>query len=168
MPGRSLVFGGVRLRWRLAGLLAVTLLFALGTWCVGLSAGQQGRSVELPDDLNVEDLLKPDPFTYDPTGKRDPFRSLTESRDWEVTTKVGLERFDLSELRLTGIVVGELGRFAMVEAPDKLTYFVGVGGPIGMNEGKIVQVDKSSVTVEEPYTDDFGNAAIRRVILSLE
>ena len=129
---------------------------------------QQKKIPELPEDLNVEDLLKPDAYTYEPAGKRDPFRSLTESRDWEITKKVGLERFDISELKLTGIVVGVLGRFAMIEAPDLLTYFVSVDGSIGMNNGKVVRVDDSSIVVEEAYTDDFGNSAIRQVILALE
>ena len=167
---RSFVFSPVKLPWRRAALWTVALLFAL--WVGGVAVSEEAekkkKGAELSADLRIENLLNPDPYTYDPSGKRDPFRSLTESRDWELTMKVGLERFDLTELHLKGIVVGEFGNFAMIEAPDNLTYFVSTDDPIGMSDGKIVQVDETSVTVEEPYTDDFGKPAIRRVVLALE
>lgn len=167
---RSFVFSPVRLPWRRAALWTVALLFVL--WVGGVAVSEEAekkkKGAELSADLSIENLLKPDPYIYDPSGKRDPFRSLTESRSWEVTTKAGLERFDLTELRLKGIVIGELGSFAMIEAPDNLTYFVSIDDTIGMSNGKIVQVGETSVTVEEPYTDDFGNPAVRRVVLALE
>ncbi len=37
-----------------------------------------------------------------------------------------------------------------------------------MNNGRIVEMDETSVTIEEPYTDDFGNPALRRLIMALE
>ena len=62
-----------------------------------------------------------------------------------------LERFDMSALKLVGIVWGNLGRRALVKAPDGKGYFVTVNTYMGKYSGKIVAIEEDYMVVEELY-----------------
>ena len=52
-----------------------------------------------------------------------------------------LERFDFSALKLVGIVWGELGRKALIKAPDGKSYFATLETYMGKYSGKVVAVE---------------------------
>ena len=101
---------------------------------------------------------------------RDPFRP-TPLRT-KVNTRVRenlspLERFDLGQLKIVGIVWDIREPRAMVEDSAGLGYVVKVGTPIGSNDGKIKAIHRNQVIVEELYEDAYGARKRRDVSMKL-
>ena len=122
-------------------------------------------------ETQTEGTAAPTPplYAYNPEGRRDPFRSIL------VTIETGkaleslppLLRTEVSELRLIGIVWGGFGYSAMVQTPDGKGYTIHVGTPIGLNHGEVRKITERYLTVEEKYTDIFGENKVREVKLDL-
>lgn len=110
------------------------------------------------------------PAKYDPTGKTDPFQPLFQERP--VLTKqkkrkkrlpqTPLERIDLSQLRLVGIILASSGNRALVEESSGKGYVIKKGTYIGTNAGKVVNIKKETVVVEEEFEDAYGKIATRK------
>jgi type IV pilus assembly protein PilP len=110
------------------------------------------------------------PAKYDPTGKTDPFEPLFQ--DKPVLTKkkkrkkrlpqTPLERIDLSQLRLVGIILASSGNRALVEESSGKGYVIKKGTYIGTNAGKVVKIKKETVIVEEEFEDVYGKIATRK------
>jgi type IV pilus assembly protein PilP len=118
----------------------------------------------------------PKPYRYDPDGRRDPFESLVKKRPptveagpvIEPTRPRGpLERFDLSSLKLKGIIWGELGRRAIIRAPDGKGYFVTVGMYMGQNGGRIVAIENDRLIIKEKYRDIEGHIIDKTLTIPL-
>ena len=62
-----------------------------------------------------------------------------------------LERFDLSALKLVGIVWGELGRKALIKAPDGKSYFATLETYMGKYSGKVIAIENDHLVIEEQY-----------------
>jgi hypothetical protein len=95
-----------------------------------------------------EDLLAGRTFSYDPGGRRDPFRSLLE----EAALKKhgprprGVAGMMVSELDLTGIVRDASGgNIAVVMGTDNKGYFLHVGDEV--YDGSVITVDPAAGTV---------------------
>lgn len=104
--------------------------------------------------------LPEDDYHYNPVGKRDPFYSklLEEKKRIEPNKKLfGVQRYDLAELKLVGIVWGELGRKGVVETPEGKSYLVKVGTHIGKKGGIVKAITNQEVVVQEFVTDYLGN-----------
>jgi len=97
-------------------------------------------------------------YAYDPTGKRDPFRSFVlDLKKVESETERGpLEQFDLNQLSLVGVVWSASRPRALIQDPSGRGYIVGEGARIGKNEGEIVEIGDSVVLVKEVYVDYLG------------
>jgi Tfp pilus assembly protein PilP len=99
-------------------------------------------------------------FTYDPTGKRDPFRSF----EWERpdrrhpggSPRTPLEKFDLSQLDVVAVVWRTDNAKALVQDPAGQSYIVGYGAKIGKNDGRITRIEDNLVVVKETYVDHLG------------
>ncbi|MEE8557150.1 MAG: pilus assembly protein PilP [Myxococcota bacterium] len=105
-------------------------------------------------------------YRYDPKGKPDPFRSfvktfLTRRKDESATTP--LERFDLSQLRVTAIIWGNPAPKALIEDPSGKGYIVGSGTAIGKNKGRIIRIDDNLVLVKETYVDFSGKSSSKDI-----
>lgn len=116
------------------------------------------------------------PAQYDPTGKIDPFEPLfKEEKDVAVAKlkrkkripRTPLERIDLSQLKLVGIILAASGNRALVEEASGKGYVIKEGTYIGTNGGKIVSIQKEIVTVEEELEDVYGKLTIRKKELKL-
>lgn len=101
---------------------------------------------------------------------RDPFRPTT------LRTKVNsparanlspLERLDLGQLKIVGIVWDIREPRAMVEDAAGLGYVVKIGTPIGNNDGKVKAIRRDHVVVEESYEDAYGARKRRDVSMKL-
>jgi len=107
---------------------------------------------------------------YSPAGKRDPFRPLSlkakpVQRPRETLSP--LERYELGQLKLVGIVWDIKDPRAMVEDDAGLGYTVKAGTPIGQNEGKIKSIQPTEVVIEEFYIDFYGERKSRVVSMKL-
>jgi type IV pilus assembly protein PilP len=108
-------------------------------------------------------------YHYDPTDKTDPFRSYIRR---QVTlegdgTSSPLERFDLSQLIVMGIIWGVDEPRALVRDPTGKGYIVRAGTPIGKNKGRILRIEDNKVVVKETYLDHLDRATTKEVELEL-
>jgi len=109
------------------------------------------------------------PYHYDPTDKVDPFKSYVRR---EVTLENDansspLERFDLSQLTVMGIIWGVDEPRALVRDPTGKGYIVRAGTPIGKNKGRILRIEDNKVVVKETYLDHLDRATTKEVELEL-
>ena len=115
------------------------------------------------------------PPLYNPTGKIDPFEPLFKekqtiaknSKKIKRTPRTPLERIDLSQLKLVGIILASSGNRALVEESSGKGYVIKKGTYIGTNGGIIVQIEKEIVTVEEKFEDYSGKIQSRNRELKL-
>ena len=95
-----------------------------------------------------EDLLAGRTFSYDPGGRRDPFRSLLEEAALRKKgpRPRGVAGMMVSELDLTGIVRDSSGgNIAVVMGTDNKGYFLHVGDEV--YDGSVITVDPTAGTV---------------------
>ena len=123
--------------------------------------------------------IHPSPYTYDATGKQDPFlpfiRKVTEERltpvaDNEMRPRTPLEQVDVRELRLEGVIWNPENpdsAMAMVELPDGKGFVLRKGMVVGKRQGKITEIAPDRITVQERYVTLFGEEKERRVTLKL-
>lgn len=108
-------------------------------------------------------------YHYDPTGKVDPFRSYVRRQvtfDPEGSASP-LERFDLTQLAVMGIIWGLEEPRALVRDPTGKGYIVRAGTPIGKNKGRILRIEDNKVVVKETYLDHLDRATTKEVDLEL-
>jgi type IV pilus assembly protein PilP len=106
-------------------------------------------------------------FSYDPTGRRDPFRSYEwehMKRELASSQQSGpLEQYDLTQLELVG-VVWDVGRArALVQDPSGMSYVVAAGARMGKNAGQVTRIDDNLMVVREKYVDLYGNESTKDV-----
>jgi len=110
------------------------------------------------------------PKAYDAKGKIDPFEALFKEKPVSVEKKKNkkripqtpLERIDLSQLKLVGIIMATSGNRALVEESSGKGYVIKKGTYIGVNSGKVVNIKKEKVVVEEEFEDVFGKTKLRQ------
>ncbi len=115
----------------------------------------------------------PEPYSYDPTNKIDPFKSfiivrkeLEEEREKE-EPRTYLETLDLSQLTVTAIAISKKNRWALVQDSKGEGHVIGIGTPIGRKRGHVVKILEKEVVVRE-YDKDFrGNEVINDISLKL-
>jgi type IV pilus assembly protein PilP len=108
-------------------------------------------------------------FTYNPTGKHDPFTPIIvkDERKAPPGDRPPLERFNISEFKLTGIVWGGFGFSAMLEGPEGKGYFVRVGTLIGQNKGVVKKITKDAMVVEEKFKTISGETERKEIVIEL-
>jgi len=113
---------------------------------------------------------QPSTPNFSTAGRRDPFRPFTlntrtHSRPRETLSP--LERYELGQLRLVGIVWHVKEPSAMIEDSAGLGYVVKVGTPIGPNDGRVTAIKPDQIIVAETYVDLFGGKKRREVNIKL-
>lgn len=161
-------------------LLVLTLLFS---GCGGESAPPTKNPVvsptAKPDPKQVATaapIQEPTPsarvvdenYVYDPENRPDPFKSIlltgtTRSQQFLPP----LQQREVAEMKVIAIVWGGLGQSAMLQTPDGKGYTVRVGTRVGPNHGVVTKITPRLVIVDERYTDVFGEAKTRQVVLEL-
>ena len=101
---------------------------------------------------------------------RDPFRPATLRK--KVTSRPRenlspLERFELNQLKVVGVVWDVKEPRAMVEDTAGLGYTIKIGAPIGANEGVVKAIHRNEIVVEEFYDDVYGARKKREVSMKL-
>ncbi len=108
-------------------------------------------------------------YYYNPQGRRDPFAPIIVSAERKAQggNRSPLERYDLNEFKLTGIVWGGFGYNAMIEGPDGKGYFVRAGTIIGPNKGVIKKITQNTMVVEEKYKTFSGVTERKEIVIEL-
>jgi type IV pilus assembly protein PilP len=108
-------------------------------------------------------------YSYNPAGKRDPFSPLIVKEDHKALTgeRPPLERYNIYEFKLSGIVWGGFGYSAMVEGPDGKGYFVHVGTIIGQNKGIVKKITQYTMVIDEKFKTISGETDRKEIVLEL-
>jgi len=134
------------------------LAVALAVLGVGPAGAQDADDVlDLDEEVDVsgiEEILRGDQevrqgemFSYDPAGRRDPFRSLLggfEEEDERIgqARPPGLPGMMVEELRVEGIIQTPSGILAFVQGRDNLSYIIRPGTKLYNGEVKEILPDK--------------------------
>jgi type IV pilus assembly protein PilP len=134
-------------------------------------------SVGLPDKQKDIHAESPDMHKkYDPKEHLNSFKSLDEGKPdaskvrktrRSRVARTPLERIDISQLKLVGIVVSADGNKALLESASGKGYVVQEGAYIGTHAGKIVRIQKDRIVIEEEVDDVTGRVKIFRTELRL-
>jgi Tfp pilus assembly protein PilP len=115
---------------------------------------------------------------YDPANKIDPFKPrfevFTKTKP-EKPTHVGpdrepsteLEKIDLSQLKLTGIITAASGNKAMVREASGKGHVISTGTYIGIQGGRVAEVLKDRVFIKELMEDVTGRLFYRNTEMKL-
>lgn len=108
-------------------------------------------------------------YSYNAVGRRDPFAPLIsfEEKKAKSGARPLLERYNITEFKLTGIVWGGFGYNAMLEGPDGKGYFVRAGTVIGPNKGVIKKITKDTLVIEEKFKNFSGETERKQTIIDL-
>jgi type IV pilus assembly protein PilP len=104
-------------------------------------------------------------YRYDPTGKRDPFRSFVRDKLREDAADIDspLEQFELGQLTISGVVWQADRRRALVLDPSGQAYVVKTGDRIGKNDGVVTEIGDSTLVVLESYVDFHGDKTEKEI-----
>lgn len=108
-------------------------------------------------------------YFYDPTGKRDPFRSFQfddEGRE-EKKSFGPLADFELGQLELSAVIWDHDNPRALILDPGGRSYIVREGSQIGKNNGEVVHIDDNLVLVKETYENFAGERTTKDVELRI-
>ena len=118
----------------------------------GKGASKPQGTPETSDTINriIQDneaMLAGRGFTYDPAGRRDPFRSLVDALNsmQKGPRPRGIAGMLISEVDLVGIVQKGKQAIAFFNGSDNKGYFMKVGD--ALYDGKIMKIDRKTGTV---------------------
>lgn len=109
--------------------------------------------------VHAQEEAGEDIYRYNPEGKRDPFLSPFYRQPEQAApeeAKTPLQRFDLGQLKLVGVILENEEPKALIEDSGGLGYIVTKGTPIGSKGGVIKAIEPKRVVVEEYEIDFYG------------
>jgi len=106
-------------------------------------------------------------YRYDPIGKPDPFEPFDFTRIGVFIPTSPLQQFELSQLKLVGIIWGIPDARALVEDPVGKGYIVQRGTKVGKNDGTVIRILADELVVLEKY-EDFFTGKIRTNEVSMK
>lgn len=138
---------------------------------------KQGATAAEASDLVKASLQMAD--TYDPKGRFDPFQPLFKEQDTQTNPdnkklrkrrkpQTPLERIALSQLKLTAILRSSGGNYGLVEDATGKGYVVKKGTYIGLNSGRVTEIDKDRIVVEEEIENVMGALTLHNAELKLQ
>jgi hypothetical protein len=102
-----------------------------------------------------QEVLQGDVFSYDPAGRRDPFRSLLagfEEDEGSLKTRPpGLAGMLIEELTVEGIIQTETGILAFVQGRDKFSYIIRPGTKLF--NGEVREISQNRVVFRQQVND---------------
>lgn len=122
--------------------------------------------------------------SYDPAGRVDPFEppfakggsgaqavaedSRPTVRQSRLSRLTPLEKLDIGQLKLVGIVSMAGRSMAMVEESGGKGYVVRKGTYMGVNSGQVVEIARDRVVIEEEVENFLGKVVVRTRELKLQ
>jgi len=122
--------------------------------------------------------------SYDPAGRVDPFEPLFARggggsqvvegdsrptvRQSRISRLTPLEKLDIGQLKLVGIVSMPGRSMAMVEETGGKGYVVRKGTYMGVNSGQVVEIARDRVVIEEEVENFLGKIVVRTRELKLQ
>ena len=172
-------------KFRAFAVVLASLIFLVA----GSGCGKEQEQASLPNPVVKKTAPKPDESSplkddedadkssvtaiqvYDPEGKRDPFTSFS-SKGEEMSAEdqsflLPLQRYDLGELKMVGVIWGSKGPKALVEDAGGAGYTVEVGERIGRSNGVVTRITEVEIIVREEFPGIGGKKVARESTLQL-
>lgn len=102
---------------------------------------------------------------YNPIGRRDPFQPPVPQAT--VRPASSLERFELSQITLEGIISGISDPKATVTVPGGESFLVRKGMRIGREGGRVARITSNELVVAEEQRGDDGVVHVRETALTI-
>lgn len=127
------------------------------------NSGLPPNGVRPFDDPNLRSSNDPltgllDPFEYQERGRRDPFVRPTVDKPVSEGQNHGpflpLQQYDLTDLKLTGIIWDVLRPKAMIVDKDNKVHIVGPNTKIGKNNGYIAVIREGEIVIVETFEEE--------------
>ena len=127
------------------------------------------------DTSTVERILRGDEaveagqgFTYDPAGRRDPFRSLLarQAKEEYGLRPPGLRGMGIEEIRLEGILKIPEGFVAMIQGTDNMSYLIRPGTVLF--DGTVQSIEMGKVVFRMQVADPKSLKPYREVVRTLQ
>jgi type IV pilus assembly protein PilP len=126
-----------------------------------------------------KDEITPLVKIYNPSGKVDPFVPLFQEKSVAKALVAGskrersiprtpLEMIDLNQLKLTAIIMSSLGNKALVEEASGKGYVIEKGTSLGTKWGKVLEIKKDMVIVDEQEESVTGEITMKRKEMKLQ
>jgi Tfp pilus assembly protein PilP len=127
-----------------------------------------GRADSRSDPTPANDGKAAQPQDRQPgrMARRDPFRPFTLNVRPSARRRENLsplERHELGQLKLVGVIWNTTEPRGMVEDPTGLGYVVHIGTPIGPSNGKVKAIRQNEIIIEEFFVDLYGDRKRREV-----
>jgi type IV pilus assembly protein PilP len=108
-------------------------------------------------------------FVYRPEGRRDPFAPIVSKQEKKASLgdRPPLERYNISEFKLSAIIWGGFGYNAMLEGPDGKGYFIRVGTILGPNRGVVKKITQNMIVIEEKFKNAMGETERKEIQVQL-
>ncbi|MBC7363836.1 MAG: hypothetical protein H5U07_04740 [Candidatus Aminicenantes bacterium] len=100
--------------------------------------------------------------SYDPGGRRDPFRDLLGNRTGTGKSRTTEGFLTIDNAKLVGIVKTPKGFIAIVSGPQEFPYFLKVGDK--MADGYVLTIDESKVVFRKTHDRGFPLIRPRNVV----
>ena len=128
----------------------------------GLLALLNPQAAPAPADKPGESsIASPGKVAEKSGAQRDPFRpvilseKVCKGQEPPIVARTPLQRYDLDSLKLVGVLWGQLGNKALIQAPDGKGYTVTVNTLVGSRGGVIKEIQADRLIVEESRRDEF-------------
>lgn len=141
-------------------------------------AEQADKQEKVVAEAEKSEALAVVPDQYIPTGKIDPFTPLYNEEQVLAVAKptkqrrrghlTPLEKVDLSQLKLLGVILAPSGNRAMVSEASGKGYVVTVGTYMGISSGRVIEILQDRIIVEEEVENILGKISLRKRELKLQ
>jgi len=124
------------------------------------------------ESVKIEPLTQD--YKYNPAGRIDPFSSLFKVKSESQKKKrkrfplTPLEKKDISQFKLVGIILSAKGNKAIVKEASGKGYVISKGTYIGVNDGRVIKILKDKVICEEEVENLFGQIQTKSRIIKLK
>lgn len=161
---------------QLVGLSAISLLllFACGDeppprrslGATSVPVAEEEEEEESPLDAAIAEQ---EGYDYHAIGKRDPFQSFLsmDERSEDYTPDTPLQKYEIEQYVLIGIVWGIEESLALVRDPEGIGHVMEMGSYVGRNWGRVTQIADNEVVVTEEYRTINGDLVVNTIKLQL-
>lgn len=156
------------------------VFFSLLVACEWINVFQENNDrIEKVDNIPVADQAKKvkkqedeeEKYSYNPNNKRDPFQSFLLSSSTtnllDNIPRTPLQKYEINQYVLTGIIWGIDRPRALVEDPEGDGHVVEIGTYVGTKWGKVETIEEGVVTITEELQTVDGQLVVKKQELRL-
>jgi len=132
------------------------------------STKKQYKKTILTEKEIAKIILQKDKYKYCPSKRPDPFKPFIFKGREQKKNISPLEKINISELKLVGIVETPKGKIAILEDNTGKGYFVTKDSKIGPNNGIITKITKNAIYIQEEMKNLSGPKTKREIVLKLK